>query len=160
MAAAPRREGKDASCPFSAVRWPQTGQTRQRPSLAECGPHRSRATDAERLCGLRKRLAATETIGTIRAIGEAASELALTAPESLLSDIAAFIDRVHSKLDHLVPAAPKAVSEKMQAAHVRATDRVGQQSPAITMRSTAWQLDEFGNPSRVFWNAQDGASPP
>jgi hypothetical protein len=115
----------------------------------------------DQLCRLRKRLASTEVVQTILAIGEDASELALTAPENLLAGISEFVDRVHAKLDHLAPAAPKAVvSEKRMAAACRAVDRVGQQSPAIAMRSTAWTIDEHGNRSRLLWNSADGASPP
>jgi hypothetical protein len=126
------------------------------------GRGRTSMSAGDQLCRLRKRLASTEVPGTIRAISEAASESALTAPEDLLSDIADFIDRCAEKAERVAPmtAAPRAVSEKMQAAHVRATNRVGQQSPAVRMRSTAWQLDEFGNRSRIFWNAADGLTPP
>jgi hypothetical protein len=135
--------------------------THQRRFMADC---KASVPAAQRLCGLRKRLASTEVIQTIRAISEAASELALTAPDDLLSDIGEFVDRCAEKAERLAPmTVPKAVSEKpikRQAAQVHATDRVGQQSPAIDMRISEWTIDEYGNRSRVAWNRADGMSPP
>lgn len=114
-----------------------------------------RLTPAERLSRLRQRLAAYENKDTIRRLAESASELALTAPENLLEDIAAFVDRVHAKLDRLSAASEK---PKRQAVRVAATDRVGATSPLIEMKIGAWQVDEFGNQSRFIWNA--GGPPP
>jgi hypothetical protein len=76
-----------------------------------CGPTRGRVPDGERLQALRARLASTEVISTIRAIGADASELALVASESLLEAIGELTDRVHAKLDCLVPP-PKAPRKK------------------------------------------------
>jgi hypothetical protein len=97
------------SLPLMAVDRRPTGQSHQRRSPGPSGPHRPCATDAERLQGLRKRLASTENIGTIKSISSAASELALIAPEGILESIGDLIDRANDKLKSL-GVAPKAAN--------------------------------------------------
>jgi hypothetical protein len=142
--------------PLMAVRERPTARTRQRSITADYGPY-LRRTPAEKLADLRRRLASTENKETIRRILGDASELASVAPESLLGDLADFTDRVHSKLDHLAPAAPRTVSERRLAAAVHATDRNA--APAISMRISTWTIDEFGNRSRVVYRADEPVPP-
>jgi hypothetical protein len=98
----------------------------------------------ERLQDLRRRCASTENRDT------------LVAEEGLLEPIASFLDRVHEKLDR-ISAVPKAArGEKRMAAACRAADRVGQQSPQIVMKMSKWEIDEFGNRSRIIY-AEGGA---
>jgi hypothetical protein len=58
-------------------------------------------TDEETLAHLRRRVAATENLGTLRHLADAASALASVAPESLLSGIGDLQDRIASKLERL-----------------------------------------------------------
>jgi hypothetical protein len=153
MAAPGRPEAVGASCALPAISRPPMGKTHPRRAQGERGPRRSRETDAERLRDLRRRCASSENRGTLQRISEHASELALTAPENLLGDIAAFIDRVHEKYDRLFPG-----TRERQAARVAIIDRAT--SPAISMRISAWVIDEHGNRSRVAWNSADGLRPP
>jgi hypothetical protein len=139
MAAKAAGEAVGAIEALSAVRRPPTGKTRHGRPLAYCGPTRARVTDAERLQRLRKRLCATEVLQTIKAISEAASELALTAPESILPDIADFVDRAAEKAERLSPptATPKAVtSEKPHRVGFN-----GQGFSTISMRISEWTVD-------------------
>jgi hypothetical protein len=116
-----------------------------------------RLTNVERLAELRRRCAATENKSTLRHILEAAQELEWISAEGLREEVSALVARVETKIAALVPAAPK----RKQAARVNVTDRArGEMSPAVKMRSTEWQLDEFGNRSRTIWNAVDGPTPP
>jgi hypothetical protein len=113
------------------------------------------ASHVEKLQGFRRRLAATEIAGTVRAIGEAASELALTAPEDLLEDIGTFIDRVHEKLERIAPMTVPRVKSQHRSVGFNA-----QGFSTITMRKSDWVTDSQGVQSRCVWNAADGASPP
>jgi hypothetical protein len=105
------------------------GKTRQRPFAGDCGPTRARASGAERLQSLRKRLASTEVVGTIKTISREASEMALIAPENLLESIAEFVDRANDKLDRLGMTAPKAVASRKR--------------PAPIVDAAEWTIDEF-----------------
>jgi hypothetical protein len=79
---------------------------RPRERRSEVGPTRTSVPAAERLQGLRARLASTEVPSTLRAINVDVSELAAIAPENLLGDIGELTDRVFAKIDSIVP--PKA----------------------------------------------------
>jgi hypothetical protein len=114
---------------FSAVDRRPTGQTHQRRSPGLIGPHHPRGAEVE-LADLRRRLASSENVGTLKSIGEAASELALVAPENLLESIAELIDRTHAKLESLGVA-----------------PRVGKRKPAQT--DDEMTGDEEGRPISV-----------
>jgi hypothetical protein len=97
---------------------------------------------------LRRALAGTEDVKTLHALALVTSELAATAVESCLGAVADLQDRIHEKLEHLglppsVPKRPPAFTNSSLA------------MPAIEMRISAWQLDEFGNQCRTISNASD-----
>jgi hypothetical protein len=98
------------AAPAHQERSPSKPRQRQSP----CGPSRVHLSDGERLCGLRKRLAGTEIVGTIKTISADASELATTAAENLLHDIADVIDRCNEKIEHLAPTVKAPTGRKLR----------------------------------------------
>jgi hypothetical protein len=71
-----------------------------------------RSDYTRRLERLRRRTAASENRATLQEIGEDVSELAFTAPESLLPDIGDLVDRIYDKRERLALAPAKAAAEE------------------------------------------------
>jgi hypothetical protein len=91
--------------------------------------------DGERLQGLRARLASTENPDTLRRLAVDTSELALVAPENLLEAIGELTDRIHGKLDCLVPPkAPRKESRKPRPLAVK-TDEVEDEPSPISIKA-------------------------
>jgi hypothetical protein len=157
MAALGRPEAVGASCALPAISRPPTGKPRRRPSVADVGRYACRLTHVEKLAELRRRLASSESRDTLQRIYDAAEELSWVVPAILHAEVSALITRIRAKRDNLFPATSKVAGEPKREAVDRGTRSM---SPAIGMRSTAWEIDELGNRSRIVWNLADGPVPP
>jgi hypothetical protein len=108
-------KGKEEKMPAPAL----DSKAHQRRSVADYGPARVRMTAAERLQSLRRRLAGHEGLETLKKIAGDASELASIAPENLLDEIAAFVDRCAEKILLVAPPrAPKAARKRKLPAQI------------------------------------------
>ena len=130
-----------------------TKATHQRSITADGGPY-LRMTNAERLQDLRRRVASSENKETLRRVAGEVEELRWVVVGSLRDEAGALLTRLKDKIERLGPSGRKR-------RHVQAVvDHSGEVAPTTRMRSTAWEVDELGNLSRVVFNALDGAVPP
>jgi hypothetical protein len=108
-------------------------------------------SDAETLERLRRRMAKTENLQTLRAIGDQTSELAAVCADEMLNAVAGFQDRIADKIEGLggkaVPRRPRCVVHNLAS---------GSQ---IRMAVSPWVSDAQGILSRTIYNAEDGAPP-
>jgi hypothetical protein len=72
----------------------------------------NRSDSLQELERLRRRLASSENVETLRRIAQQTDELRWVSPESTLATIADFFDRVSDKLDRLTPISTKVVASK------------------------------------------------
>ena len=127
------------------------GQPEGGPSLRRNAGHSVLGVDemsvalSQRLRDLRHRLAATENLQTIADIRRAATRFAERndLPEAFAT-LVVCCDEKRRRI--------RAASATRRLA---LADRASTMSPRIEMRIGAWMTDEFGNLSRIVWNAED-----
>jgi hypothetical protein len=61
---------------------------------------------------LRRRLASSENVETLRRIAQQTDELRWVSPESILEAIASFTDRINDKVERLTPASTNVTARK------------------------------------------------
>jgi ABC-type branched-subunit amino acid transport system ATPase component len=106
---------------------------------------------SQRLQELRRRLAVSENLEVITDIRRAARRFAeRTDLREAFAILVAGCDEKRWRI--------RAASATQRQA--LAANRASTTSPGIEMKIGAWAIDEFGNPSRVIWNAADGPTPP
>jgi hypothetical protein len=106
---------------------------------------------SQRLRDLRHRLAATENLQAIADIRRAATRF--TEGNDLREAFARLVACCDEKRRRI-----RAASATRR--HALAAERASTMSPGIEMRIGAWKTDEFGNLSRIVWNAEDEAPLP
>jgi hypothetical protein len=106
---------------------------------------------SQRLQELRRRLAASENLEVITDIRRAARHFAER------TDLREAFAMLVVGCDEKRRRIRAALATQRQAL---AADCAFTMSPGIEMKIGAWAIDEFGNRSRVIWNAADGPTPP
>jgi hypothetical protein len=106
---------------------------------------------SQRLQELRRRLAASENLEVITDIRRAARHFAER------TDLREAFAMLVAGCDEKQRRVRAALATRRQAL---AADSAFTMSPGIEMKVGAWVIDEFGNRSRVIWNAADGPTPP
>ena len=104
---------------------------------------------SQRLQELRRRLAVSENLEVITDIRRAARR---------------FAERTDLREAFAIPVVgcdeKRGASAPLRRRSVRRLPPTSTTSPGIEMKIGAWAIDEFGNRSRVIWNAADGPTPP
>jgi hypothetical protein len=110
--------------------------------------------DERQIDVLRRTLAGSEDVRTLRALAVALEEFRDYAVEDFLGVVADLRDHLHAKMSALGAASP---TPRRTCASPPSDGRT--LSPAIQMTVGPWSEDEHGILSRAIWNAEDMPPP-